>query len=435
MAQNHLTQHYPTNITVNVHDPYFQAIFKRIEYYFLLTKPSYKKFHRIPLRKDEIIEHIKNEFPNLSSSNFDYLYRLVKNKKRESYLSIYHNPADVVQFDWGSLTMNVNNQNNKIYFAVFVHPYSLMQYGFVTDKESAEHFHYVYQQYLKRTKKISHQLLIDNMKIAKRTHDPTIKEKNLTRFFEELSDYYNFDIRFCAPNQPNQKGSVELGVKAAKNIIIKGEDTEFKSLEHIQKLIDDGFDKVNVKKHPNKNDSRIDLFKKEQSLMKSLPNIPFTFFHYDTRRVVKKTSMISHHATLYEVPQQYRGEKAIVRYNSQHLYVLNKHKNVIAKYKYSNKKNNVRRRIWYAPEKLRTKYRGFEDSQEYRGMPKWLKDIYHYVYKRNPIRFAVFIEEATNHPKDFLKKAFKRNNVTIYEITEKQLLNELHRKTQNYEIQ
>ena len=57
--------------------------------------------------------------------------------------------------------------------------------------------------------------------------------------------------------------------------------------------------------------------------MKSIPLRSFTFFHYDTRRVAKKTSMISHHATSYEMPEQYRGERVIIRYNCQHLYVLN----------------------------------------------------------------------------------------------------------------
>ena len=77
-------------------------------------------------------------------SNFKYLYRLVVNKNRECYLSIHYNPADIVQFDWGYLTMNLNNHNRKIYFAVFTHPYSLMQFGFVKCKETAEHFNIAY---------------------------------------------------------------------------------------------------------------------------------------------------------------------------------------------------------------------------------------------------------------------------------------------------
>ena len=368
-----------------------------------------------------------NEFPTLSKTNFDYLYRLVKNKARESYLSIFYSPGDILQFDWGYLTMNVNNRNKKVFFAVFVHPYSLMQIAFVTEKENAEHFHIVYHKYLNRVGKVSNQLVIDNMKIAKKTHDPRVTEKNLTIFFEELSTYYAFDIRFCAPEQPNQKGSVELGVKAAKNIIIKSGKTEFDSLEHIQLILDQGFQELNEKRHPNKNNSRIDLFKEENALMKSIPLRSFTFFHYDTRRVAKKTSMISHHATSYEMPEQYRGERVIIRYNCQHLYVLNKHKNVIAKYVYSKRKSKTRRRIWYATDKLRTKHRGFEDSLEYRHMPKWLKEIYHHVYEQNPIRFAAFLEQAINHPKDFLKKALKRNGTTIHDLTEYQLLKELNR--------
>ena len=60
-------------------------------------------------------------------------------------------------------------------------------------------------------------------------------------------------------------------------------------------------------------------------------------------------------------------------------------------------------------------------------MPKWLKEIYHHVYEQNPIRFAAFLEQAINHPKDFLKKALKRNGTTIHDLTEYQLLKELNR--------
>ena len=65
---------------------------------------------------------------------------------------------------------------------------------------------------------------------------------------------------------------------------------------------------------------------------------------------------------------------------------------------------------------------------EYRHMPKWLKEIYHHVYEQNPIRFAAFLEQAINHPKDFLKKALKRNGTTIHDLTEYQLLKELNRR-------
>ena len=425
---------YPSNLNFNIHDPYFQAIYHRIEYYILLTKPSYKKYQRIPLGRKEILIHIRNEFPTISMSNFKYLYRLVVNKNRECYLSIHYNPADIVQFDWGYLTMNLNDHNRKIYFAVFTHPYSLMQFGFVTCKETAEHFNIAYHKYLHKTNKVAYQLLIDNMKIAKKSHVPTVTDTNLTLFFEELSNYYDFNIRFCTPEQPNQKGSVELGVKAVKKIILDSGETEFTSVEHIQSLIDHGFKKLNEKKHPSKNSSRLDLFKEEQSLMKPLPNKSFTFYFYDKRKVIKKTSMISLHATLYEIPEQYRGETVTIRHNSQHLYILDPHKKVIAKYHYSSKKNNTRRRIWYAINKLHTKHNGFEYSFEYRSMPNYLKNIYRYVYEQNPIRFAIFLKLAKNRPKDFLKKALTRNKVTIYELTETQLMMELNRKTLFYRM-
>ena len=67
-------------------------------------------------------------------------------------------------------------------------------------------------------------------------------------------------------------------------------------------------------------------------------------------------------------------------------------------------------------------------------MPNYLKNIYQYVYEQNPIRFAIFLNLAKNRPKDFLKKALTRNKVTIYELTETQLMMELNRKTLFYRM-
>ncbi|MDW7668884.1 MAG: hypothetical protein SCJ93_08675 [Bacillota bacterium] len=53
--------------------------------------------------------------------------------------------------------------------------------------------------------------------------------------------------------------------------------------------------------------------------------------------------------------------------------------------------------------------------------------IYIHIYNRNPVDFASLIENAKNKPKDFLKKALRRNNTNINNLTKEQLEKELYR--------
>ncbi|GEM02098.1 hypothetical protein HHA03_16300 [Halolactibacillus halophilus] len=54
-------------------------------------------------------------------------------------------------------------------------------------------------------------------------------------------------------------------------------------------------------------------------------------------------------------------------------------------------------------------------------MPKWLKQVYHYVYQCDPISFANFLELATHTPKDMLKRALNYHKTDIQNITADQL--------------
>ena len=158
---------YPSNMKINVYDPYFMDIMDRITYYTSIKKESYKKNHLIHLRRDEIWKCIKKEFQTLSNNNFNHLYNMIKNKQKEGFLSIYYEASHILYFDWGYLTMHVKDRNQKVYFAVFCLPYSYAQICFVALSESAETFHTVFQNYLKQIPGISKALVIDNMKIAK----------------------------------------------------------------------------------------------------------------------------------------------------------------------------------------------------------------------------------------------------------------------------
>ena len=161
--------------------------------------------------------------------------------------------------------------------------------------------------------------------------------------------------------------------------------------------------------------------------MTPLPLNPYVFYHYTERSVGKKDLFVQFNTSKYLVPEGYQGNKVIVRYNDEKIYIISKFKNIIAKYNNSHKKNKKIHRIWYIPNRVKTKHKGFDHTKEFRSMPNWLKKIYIHVYDKNPVEFATFIEKAINKPKDFLKKALRRNKTTIYDLTKEQLEKQLYR--------
>jgi len=418
---------YPSNIPLDIYHTDTRAVIKLITLLMSIKRRTYRKNYTTNLSKKEIKTIVSPLVPALSEVRFNKLYRIALNKQTETYFTIHYDPAEIIQFDWGYMMINIAGKNKRVYFAVFYMPYSQYQVCIVTNRETSKHFSEVFLKFLSRVKGFGKEFVIDNMKIAKRVHDPNVKNKKLTLFFKEISEYYNFDVRFCANNCPNQKGNVEIGVKVAKNIVNNDYNSEYESLEEIQDLIDNELKEKNAETHSTKNNTREALFKEEQALMTPLPLNPYVFYHYTERSVGKKDLFVQFNTSKYLVPEGYQGNKVIVRYNDEKIYIISKFKNIIAKYNNSHKKNKKIHRIWYIPNRVKTKHKGFDHTKEFRSMPNWLKKIYIHVYDKNPVEFATFIEKAINKPKDFLKKALRRNKTTIYDLTKEQLEKQLYR--------
>jgi hypothetical protein len=418
---------YPSNIPLDLYHPDTKSVINLISILMNIKRKTFRKNYTTNLSKKEIQTIVSPIVPTLSEAKFKKLYRIALNKKSETYFTIHYNPAETIQFDWGYMMINIAGKNKRVYFAAFYMPYSQYQVCLVTERETNRHFSEVFLRFVERVNGFSDEILIDNMKIAKKVHDPTVKDKNLTLFFKEISEHYNFSVRFCANNCPNQKGNVEIGVKVAKNIIKDDYESEYQSLEEIQKVVDKGLEEKNSEMHSTKNNTRKELFKEEQALMNPLPTKPYVFYHYVTRRVGRKDLFVQLNTSKYLVPEGHQGEKVVVRYNDEKIYIISEFGNIIAKYNNSHKRNKKYHRIWYIPNRIKTKHKGFEYTKEFRTMPKWLKKIYIYIYDRNPVEFAALIEKAKNKPKDFLKKALRRNNTNINNLTKEQLEKELYR--------
>lgn len=414
----------PATTKVSPYDPIIRAISERIHYYLLLKKNSYNR-KKVKLTNKEIYILILAEGYMISVTKFKQILRLEKNKNKDSYLHIAHVPGEVVQFDWGHTRIKIGGKDQRIYFAVFTLPYSNYCKAYVTSKQDGQSFVNVYKKFIKDIKGIPPVLLIDNMKIAKVHKSKTIKEEKLTTLFKTISDHYGFEVRFCTPYRPNQKGNVENGVKIIKSLFDNYYISSFDTITELQDFINIRIIDLNNKMHPSKNDTCRNLMHHEKKEFFKIPAKEYIYYH-ECRRKVSRNNMISFNYNKYEVNECYKGEYVTVRYNENILYILSDTEVILGKYnlKPSKTKSN-KYRVWYILNKLKTKSEGFINSEEYKSLPSWLKKLFNKTFHRQTSDFISFLQLLEGKPKDTVKYCLSRNKLTYNELTIDILLNHL----------
>jgi transposase len=424
--ENELATIFPSRTRKSKYDPYIKELSNYINYYMNQTRNTCQLYKTVKLTSDEIYELIKDVGFYVTKTKFKELYTIENNKRKESYLKIHYNPGEIVQFDWGYRLLNINGKNKRIYFAVYVFPYSNYKIAYVTEKEDGKSFAKTFDRFTNDVCGTAPIFVIDNMKIAKRIHDPTQKDKQLTLLFSELSKHYNFEVLFCAPRRPNQKGTVENGVGIIKEALEKSYIQCFKDLNAVQSFVDQIFNVSNEKMHPSKNDTCQKLFAHEEALLQRLPQRQYTYYALK-KRTVNRDSMVTSKNSKYSLPEGYQGQQITLRYNDYLLYILSDNGDILAKHPVSKKKKSRTYRVWHMLNKLKMKPQGFTYSEEYRSMPKWLKTLYIQIFNEDTASFISFLEYAQGKQKDFLKKCLRRNQIEYHELTVELLHREIER--------
>lgn len=402
----------PSLSRASIYDPIINQLGERINLYLLSKRRTYNSWKKQKLSSYEIYELIKADGYEISKTKFKDLLRYEKNSIKESYFNIIHIPGEKVQFDWGKVTVTINNTDKRLFIAVFTLPFSNYRKAYIYESEDAHSFTRAFKEFIKDMNGVPPILLTDNMKIARIINKKNHKEKVLTRLFSDLSDYYDFEVEFCNPCRPNEKGGVENGVKVIKSEILSSYMNSYNNIEELNTFISDTCERLNNNKHYKKNDTCTNLMKHEMFSFKPLPKSPYIYYQEDTRKVSNKGE-ISFKNNKYSVPSALRGETINIKYNKTLLYVVSKDNKILAKYKLSSVKHKRYHRIWYCKRKLLEKPNGFINSEEYRDLPRWMKIIFHNACKGDSIKFGNLLYKLLKKPKDTISKLVRRKNISM----------------------
>ncbi|MBT2641744.1 transposase [Bacillus sp. ISL-41] len=192
------------------YEPIEEMARQRIRFYLAIEK------RKSNFTNEQLHEKLFDDGYRISFSKAKEWIRLERNRLKESYLDIFHEPGQMVQFDWGTKRIIINGMNRTVCFAVFALPYSNYRYVYVTEKMDGRSFVKAFIAFTKHIGGVYPILLIDNMKIAARHKKYCEEQSQLTKLFQQLEIHYGIEVRLCTPYRPNQKDTVENAVKTLK---------------------------------------------------------------------------------------------------------------------------------------------------------------------------------------------------------------------------
>lgn len=415
---------FPSNTKKSFYDPIIKEIQENI-IELLRMKRRTCNSRRKTLTNQEIYLLLLKKGYNISFTKVKELIRFGKNIIKESYLNIHHLPGESVEFDWGTMNLQIGaeNKTTRVCFAIFSFPYSNFKKVYVLPDSSGLSFVIAFKKFIIDVNGVPPLFKFDNMRIARKLKSECDSEVILTPLFRDLSTHYQFKVEFCSPYCPNQKGNVENSVGVLKKHFEKSYITSFHTINEVQQYVDQITHQLNERYHPRKNDRCNNLILHEQNFFRPIPRKDFVYFNQKECRVSNQ-GMITFRKSQYAVPEMFRGEKVIVRYNAKGIYILEKNsETVIAKYSTATTGGKRKYRIWYILHKLRKKANGFLDSQEYQSMSKTEKLIFVKVFKNNCMEFFTFCGKIKNRPRDLIKKFVHKNKDSLDNITVEQLIN------------
>ena len=396
---------FPSTSRESKYSTVIREIQDKVIYYLQLRRNTYNKFKKLKLTNKEIHTLLLADNYDIKFSKTKELIKYGKNYLKENYLHIEHIPGDKVEFDWGTITIQFggNQHSTRLSLAIFTLPYSNYRKVYISKDSSGQSFVKAFKNFTEELGGIAPNLILDNMRIAKIFFFFFDSEVKLTRLFKGLSDHYGFNVRFCTPHMPNQKGNVENAVKAIKSTLERSYINSFNDIEELEEYIDIEVNNLNNREHTTKNDSCYNLMKKEISSFIPLPEKEYLYYHEKTGKVNNR-GYLTFKNNKYSVDEKFKGERVKIRYNDKLIYIVSMDEEVLAKYSVSNKKKKQKHRIWYMINKLRTKSNGFLMSEEYKSMDKFEKMLLDKVFKNNSSDFINFIDLIKHKPRNLIKK-------------------------------
>lgn len=242
-------------------------------------------------------------------------------KQREAYGVQITTPGEVAEVDFGYLGMlpGVNGQPMKTYGLAVILPYSRLDFYAITYDQKLETLCRELTNAFSYFGGVPRRLKVDNMKTAILRNQHYDLEFN--QDFLEFCYHHQAVIIPCTPYSPEQKGTVESGIKYLQGNFIGGR-TFTDSADMKQQLTDWMTNYANQRIHGTTRKVPMQVFlAEEKETLQPLPDTPFAFFNRGVRTVAANCHI--HFANnYYSVPSSLVGKDVTIRWNKHLLRII-----------------------------------------------------------------------------------------------------------------
>jgi transposase len=254
--------------------------------------------------------------------SYDALRKFVKKHlvKPEAFGVQEHLPGEETEVDFGDIIVHLTEEGKWVKFQllVFVLPFSGKKYYELCTNQQLETFCLGFQNAFTFFGGVPKKAKVDNLKPAVIRNERYVLQFN--QGFLEFAYHYGFVINPCTPYSPEQKGTVEGGVKYAQQNFVPGRT--FKNSEDLRSQLKAWTEVVNKRIHGTTReviDDRFERFEREKLL--PLPAEAFSFFNR-SERIVGFNCHIHFGNNFYSVPFSYAGKQVTVRWNQSILRII-----------------------------------------------------------------------------------------------------------------
>ena len=268
---------------------------------FLAQRPKYsKREYSAKVLKDDISKEIDKWLKeNERRRNNGMRKQCLKNK------DIHRNPGQECEFDWGEVKLFIRKQKTTLMMAVFCFPYSSMRRAYLFHRQDTLAFMESHRNFFQDVNGVPCTMVYDNMKVAVVFNE---KEKKPTVALQRLSNFYNFQWRFCNARAGWEKGSVEHSVDYVRSRAFTSR-VDFESISEAQEWLNMICDQINSEVSSNSINNKQAKIAEELANLKSYPGEIGCFEIAEYK--ADKESTICIKSNHYSVPEEMAGKRVV----------------------------------------------------------------------------------------------------------------------------
>lgn len=285
-----------------------------------------------PYSARQILQRLRESGYTAGYSIVKKLVAQLRPPAHPAFLSLQFAPGQCAQIDWGSAGwFPIGSTRRRLSFFVLVLAYSRRLYLEFTLAQTMEHFLACQQNAFAYLGRVPAEIMVDNTRTAVLQH-PHGQPATFHPRYLDFAQHYGFQIKACAPYQPQQKGRVESAVAYVRKNFLAGFAFP-PGLDALNHAALTWLDQVaNLRVHGETRQTPMALFAEEAPKLRALHPLPYDIAVLHHPRASSQCR-VAFDGNRYSVPPAYARQNLILKAYPDRLLLYNPQDQCIAEHR------------------------------------------------------------------------------------------------------